>query len=255
MKRWCLFLLLILSGITFTASAQKELDVNWNPSKKDIAFYDARMQVVVPPFALTQVKNIIKEEAAKPAGADAVSDFDQSISKKTFKAMSTEEKFTYTMIHPEVYSQACAEQFYAKLPQKKIFAQLLSGFSGEEWSERQIDFLKQNRTEILVLLEQSIQQKAKIGLNFKDAYLRIEAWESIPFLITFYKKNKKDKDVLTLLMLLMEQAQFPAFKNSIIYQKLYGDDAGYEQWIDYTVANETLILNTAKAYYDSKNSK
>ncbi len=49
--------------------------------------------------------------------------------------------------------------------------------------------------------------------------------EMIPFPISTYNTDRKDHDILTLLMLLMQQNKYPVFVASASYAKLYGDKA------------------------------
>ena len=73
----------------------------------------------------------------------------------------------------------------------------------------------------------------------------------IPFLISTYNVNKKDHDILTVLMLLMLNNEYKEFMNSLSYKKLYGDKAGsYNAFLNFNVPNEELIIKRATDFYN-----
>jgi len=108
---------------------------------------------------------------------------------------------------------------------------------------------------VLGLIQELAAKTHELGLNYKSAILKINAWESIPFLIDFYRSNPKDKDILTTLLLLLKKAKIPDFERSKIYSKLYGSDVNYDSWINFSEANERYIIETAATYYKIKQGK
>jgi hypothetical protein len=74
----------------------------------------------------------------------------------------------------------------------------------------------------------------------------------IPFLIKTYNIDKKDHDILTVLMLLMKENQYKPFLASQSFRKLYGEEASYQAHLELNKANEELILKRAMDFYNGK---
>lgn len=229
--------------------AQDYKDVSWDaPRPQDSAYYSMRERNNTPPFGLAKVTKLIDRRLEDLPG-EALIDYDAGISNTEFERLTLEEKFTYTMIHPEVFSQACAERMFMFDPQRKIFGHLLFVYNGVFWSERQLGFMKKNRNKVVGWIMDLTSKNKELGLNYKSALVEIDAWESIPFLIDFYKRKPEDLDVLTTLMLMMSKDKSVDFQQSNVFKKLYGEDANYDSWIALTAANEKYILYTAQQYY------
>lgn len=220
----------------------------------DYTYYNERVRITVPPYGLSKVQKLIKDVAFKPfeygdAGISA-------LTAQQYKGLSFPEKFTYTMIYPEVYSQNCDVYIPYKDEEKKIFAQLPSWGNENYWSDRQLDFLREERDSVMVLIKESTLRSKKMGVNYKDAIVEINGWEMIPFIMKYFKSNPKDKDALTVLFLLMKKGEYLEFMKSSSYLKLYGNEKNhYEGWIDYNSANEALIFERAMGYYKEKNDR
>ena len=105
----------------------------------------------------------------------------------------------------------------------------------------------------MYLIKESTDRSKHMGVNYKDALLEINAWDFIPFLIKYYESNRKDKDVLTVLLQLMRKGEFEPFMKSTSFQKLYSSDYNYESYLDFNKANEALIIERANNYYKQKN--
>ncbi|WP_262919328.1 formylglycine-generating enzyme family protein [Niabella hibiscisoli] len=234
-------LLLTLIFCIFNLSAHSQMD----------AYREFRAQVSVPPYGLSKVKALIAK--IKPQSDEDNSDMGISpISKKEYEALALREKFTYTMIHPEMYAQNCAIFVPQTNEDQKIFGYLISWMDEETWSERQLQFLVQNRDSVMAIIKESVTRSKRMGVNYKDALVEINAWEMTPFLISYYKENKKDKDVLTTLMLLMKKGNYADFIKSKSYKNLYGVADNYETSMAFNKANEELTLQRALAYFNSK---
>jgi hypothetical protein len=233
-------------------SAQDHKDVSWvSPRPQDSAYYSMRERNNTPPFGLAKVKKLI-DQRLEDLPDEALIDYDAGISNAEFERLTLEEKFTYTMIHPEVFSQACAERMFIFDPQRKIFGHLLFVYNGVFWSERQVGFMKRNKDRVIGWITDLTSENKELGLNYKSALVEVDAWESIPFLISFYKRKPEDLDVLTTLMLMMSKDKSMDFQQSNVFKKLYGKDANYDSWIALTTANEKYILETAQQYYQRR---
>lgn len=211
-----------------------------------------RTKLIVPPYGLTKVKQLIagivyKEDPNN--GSDAGID---ALNITQFKALTLREKFTYVMIHAESTSQNCDIPEYQKDIEKKIFAHLLSGFNEAEWSQRQMDFLVENRDSVINLIKESVSRSKRMGVNYKEALLEINAWEAIPFIIEYAKSTPLDKDALTLLNLLMKRGEHSEFTKSTTFEKLYGKESNYYSYLNYNQANEDLIFKRATNYYQGR---
>ena len=146
-KIWACWLLL-LGFFSNSSFGQEYKDVAWNdPRPNDSAYYAMREKISIPPFGLKKVQRLV-EQRVKSLPDEALVDYDAGISSVNFDKLSFEEKFTYTMIHPEIYSQACAERMFVFDPQNKIFGHLFFVYNGVFWSERQLHFMKKNKKRV-----------------------------------------------------------------------------------------------------------
>lgn len=134
--------------------------------------------------------------------------------------------------------------------QTKIFGYLPDVFNEFNWSERQTQFLKDNRDSVMAWIRESVSKNNRVGINFKLALFQINAKEMIPFLVKTYKLNRKDNDLLTVLMLLMKEEKYNAFAKSAIYKKLYGEESNYQDFILTTKANQESIIKWASDFYN-----
>lgn len=220
------------------------------PAERDIAYVKYRAKVTVPPYGLAKVNKEIKE------ARDKIMDYDDGsilgISSKNFKALSLREKFTYCMIYPEVYSQNCDVYVPKEDEESKIFSQTMSWMNEVSWSERQLIFMRENRDSVMGLIRESTLRSKRMGANYKETIVELNAWEMIPFVIQYFQGNRKDKDALTVLLLLMKKGEYDEFMRSATYRKLYGKESNYESFINYSIANEELIINRARGYYEEK---
>lgn len=253
-KIWACWLLL-LGFFSNSSFGQEYKDVAWNdPRPNDSAYYAMREKISIPPFGLKKVQRLV-EQRVKSLPDEALVDYDAGISSVNFDKLNFEEKFTYTMIHPEIYSQACAERMFVFDPQNKIFGHLLFVYNGVFWSERQLHFMKKNKKRVIDLIMDQANRNQMLGLNYKTALIEIDAWESIPFLVSFYQKNPKDKDILTTLLQLLKKSASEEFEQSKIYNKLYGADTHYDSWINFSSANEAYIIESAQACYKKRQNQ
>jgi len=202
------------------------------------------------PYGLDTVKSLMKkvkfeeDSSGGDGGTEALDD-------KTYASLSFEQKFTYHMIHPESFSQNCDILPERKDEANRIYGHLPDIFGEYEWSERQLNFFKNNRLAVEKLMKPIIQKGNTIGANYEEAIVEMNAKEMIPFLIDYYNRQKKDHYILTVLMLLMKNNQYPEFMNSTSYTKLYGSEDGeYSAYLVYNKANEDLIFKRAMNFYN-----
>lgn len=225
-------------------TAQEEEWKEASPESK--AYHEYRLKTTIPPYGLPKVKALIK---------DIKEDEDTHLilPAKAYNALSLREKFTYHMIHAESYSQNCDVMPPIQDEQKKIMGYLPDAFDEYAWSDRQRKFLQDNKDSVMALIKESVNRSGRIGLNYKEAIVEMNALQMIPFLITFYKKDRKDHDILTVLLLLMKGVKYEPFAKSVTYTKLYGDNSSYTSFIQLNAANEELIFKRAMDLYNAMN--
>lgn len=246
-KRYWFTLVVLI--ITSTAMFAQE-DGEWKEaSAASQAYHTNRLKNTVPPYGLSKVKALIA--GIKATGGDSEIYFNV-LSPKKYQGLTLREKFTYHMIHPEVSSQNCDVSTPILEEDLKIFANLPDAFDEESWSERQFDFMISNRDSVLSLISESINRSKRVGLNYKIVIEHVNGWESIPLLIKTYKIDKKDHDILTVLIQLMKKNDYQPFMTSISYTKLYGGNSTHRSFIVFNQANEDLIIRRAEEFYNGR---
>ncbi|MFT3936761.1 MAG: hypothetical protein QM726_24260 [Chitinophagaceae bacterium] len=238
MKKYYSLLLLLISSTAFCQD-----DIYKEPSKESQAYHTFRTTITKPSYGLIKIQGQIAK--IKPNDDD-----ERIVNKQFYQSLSLREKFTYNMVHAESFSQNCDAIPPIQDEQKKIFAHLPDAFDEYNWSDAQIDFLKNNRDSVIVLMKEIISHKNLVGVNFKKAIVEINAKEMIPFLISTYMVAKKDHDILTVLMLLMSQNKYLPFVSSASYKKLYSDETNYYSWLQFNEANEALIIKRATDFHN-----
>jgi hypothetical protein len=233
----------VLSGIAF---AQDEGPMP-KPSAASRRYHDYRLVATEPSYGLAKVKAMIRKIKEDP-------DMNRRLSDKTFSSLSFDEKFTYSMMHAEDFSQNCEMMMPIEEEHTKIFAFIPGAFGGEQsWSEKQLTFLKKNRSKVIGLLRSTIRSHKRVGLNLKAAIWQLNATELIPDLATAFNRDTRDNDILTLMMLMMNEAKYKPFLDSTSYKKLYADEStSYKAYLTSNSANKQLILARAGAFYHSK---
>jgi len=241
MNKTVLLFVTLFSFISSTAQYSKE----WKePSKESQAYSQQREQITEPPYGLDKVEaliNVIKEDE----------EGNHVMDKKTYQSLTLRQKFTYHMLHAESYSQNCDGYPTLQDEHKKIFGHLPELFGEEEWSERQLKFFTGNKDSVIKLMKLCIEKDKRIGLNFKHAIVEMNAKEMIPFLVKIYDMERKDHDILTVLLLLMKNNEYEPFLASSSNKKLYGDDSRYyEAYLVLNKANQDLIIKRATDYHN-----
>jgi hypothetical protein len=240
--KYFLFLAALLSS--FFLNAQEE-EVWKEASPESQAYHQYRIKETMPPYGLPKVKALI-------AKIRSTEDEDLKLNHKEYETLTLREKFTYHMIHAESFSQNCDAMPPIQDEQKKIFGYLPDGFDEYSWSERQVNFLKKNKDSVLTLIKESVGRSKRIGANYKQAIVEMNAKEMIPFLIKTYNTDKKDHDILTVFMLLMKNNNYKPFMASASFKKLYGEEASYQAYLDFNKANEELILKRVMDFFNGR---
>ncbi len=226
------------------------------PVVENQGYHEYRMMNSVPGYNLPKIKKMISKLSRTPVNEKSgnTMEYYEALPDKDFDKLTEKEKFTYIMIHPERISQSqtgIQETVIVSDEDKKIFGYLPAVTDGTSWSDRQKDFLKKNSKTVLASIKESALKDSHIGLNYKRTLLEINSIEAIPFLIDFYtNKDKKDKDILTLLLNLVKNTRYHPFVRSNIYRDLYaGKSEDETSYIEYSPINEEYIIKTASNLY------
>ncbi len=239
-KKAPVFLLAVLVVSSALAQDVKESDVS--PATRRYREY--RLQTTEPSFGLRKVKALMK--GIKPDQED-----NARLASTAYNRLTTAERFTFCMIHPEAMSQNCDGMPWVVDEDRKIFAYPPSP-SDAVWSDRQLSFLHDHRSEVVRLLRTTIRSQSRVGGNLKQAIIEIRAVELIPDLIAAYNRDRKDQDILSTLMVLMKEGKDKPFSASATYRKLYGPDASYQAFVIANPANQKLTVDRATAFYRSR---
>jgi hypothetical protein len=177
----------------------------------------------------------------------------EALDEKTYASLSMPQKFTYNFIHPEAYSQNCDGFPYHEDTTHRIYGHLQDAFGEYEWSERQLNFFKNNRDTVLQLMRPFIERDNDVYDEFKETIVELNATEMIPYLVEVYNRKKNDHYILTTLLLLMKNNKYPEFMSSTSYTKLYGkpaNDNEYGAYLVFSKGNEDLIIQRAMNFYN-----
>ncbi len=215
---------------------------------KSRQYHDYRQVNSEPPFGLAHVKAVIAK-VDKQANTDS-----PAISPAMFAKLSTAEKFTYCMLHGDVFDQNCNGMPPFLGEEQKIFAFPCAPFWDQmKMSPMQASFLKAHRTACIGYIRTTMNSTHWCGPNLNAAIIDLKAYELIPDMVKLFNRDHKDQDLMSTFCVLMKNANFPEFKKSITYKKLYGDpDNSYKSFIDGNSANQQLCIKRAMDYYHSK---
>jgi hypothetical protein len=203
-----------------------------------LAYHAQRLKVSEPRFGLAKVEKLIGQLYG-PGVSDAV-----------WRSLPVDEKFTYTMIHGEVFAQNCAGMPIFAGEEHLIFAYPPNMIDfGQPWSERQTAFLHAHRAAVIGYLRDTIQRSGWIGVNVKQAIIELNAKELIPDILKVYVRDRKDLDILSTCLVLMKNAGYSGLTKSPIYLPLYGKDAGYQARVSANAVNRDLAEHLAMAFF------
>jgi hypothetical protein len=236
MKRFFPVLLLAAASTSLLAQEPDPKGI----TAKSKAYHEYRLVETAPSYGLKKVKALV-------AKIKTDKDDNPVLGLKAYDALSVSEKFTYCMLNAENFDQNCAEMPGILNEERKIFAFPAGPFYDQfNWSKRQEAFLKGHRGTVVQLLRATIKSHSRVGANLKQAIIDLDVYQLIPDLVAAYKRSTKDKDILSLLCVLMKNTSFKPFVVSPTYKTLYGDAAAsYKSYIDATPANESWLIHTA----------
>lgn len=180
-------------------------------------------------------------------------DDNRRLSDRAFNGLTSKEKFSYVLLHGEDFSQNCEPMPQVADEHKKIFRYFPSPFGDEAvWSDRQRAFLDNNPTKVIDMLKETLAKRQRVGTNLKQTVAYVKAKSLIPQIKAIYLKDHKDHDILTLFMLMMDDAKYKPFLSSTIYKTIYSEEASWQATIPFNKANEKTILDLATRFAVSK---
>jgi hypothetical protein len=239
-----------LLSVCVLATAYTSLFAQFDPpglTKTSKAYHAYRMVETAPSFGLAKVEALIKKLKAD-------SQDDQAMTVKQFNGLSISERFTYCLVHGEVFSQNCDGMPATLGEENMIFGHPLGPWGEQQqWSDKQKAFLHSNRATVISLLRATMRSKNRVGTNLKMAIIELDAYELIPDMVYVFSPTKKDNDILSTFFLLMRDGKFKPFLASATYTKLYaGGEASYRAFVVGNPENKQLTISRAMAYYKSR---
>jgi len=243
------FLLILPVFSVLTSLAQDETEYK-EASKESQAYHDYRMKVTRPPYGIEKVLSLIAKIKDEDLGSE---EYKSALSPKVYASLTLREKFTYNMVHGESYSQNCDAVPPIQDEQKKIFGHLPDLFGESSWTDSQEKFFINNSDTVVKLIKESVLRSKRMGLNYKHAIIVMNAIDMIPFLVSTYNTDRKDHDILTVLILLMKENKYQPFIASASHQKLYESKGDYSYYFAHIVlnkANEDLVIQRATEFYN-----
>lgn len=219
----------------------------------------------LPPFEPQKIQKLINT-TLKPEGlfidpetGEEMGEYwFEALSTANYEALSLSEKFTYNAIHGESFHQNCSPyEMPDAAKNKKIGIDFSFEFRDKSqsfWSERQIRFFHENRSDVLTLLKKTMQADAHVGENLKGIILEIEAYELIPILIEKLEIQPKDYNLLTLMIALMDKDGYIPLHQTDVYKAslMQKKTTYYTSLIPATKAYEEEVIKTARHYYLEK---
>lgn len=230
---------------------------NPRPSQKDIdaalAYHAYRQRTTEPPFNLAKVKALVASGQTAHLTSSPRADIGKTLPEAKFNKLSLEEQFTYNMLYPETWSQNCIGRGAEIHEANRIYRRAPVEFDAAYfWSEKQIKWFRSHRREVVGFLRRTIAARHDAGSNVKQAIVQIQGYELIPELIDLFRNNRKDKDLLSTMVTLMDNGKYKPFQTSDIGIKMVSPKAHAREPLAATKTNEDFILSQAKAYYDFK---
>jgi len=214
-----------------------------------VAYHSYRFYEAAPAYGLEKVRRLITNGKKEDQFEE---ELEPPLTTGQFGALSLEEKFTYVMIHPEEFNQACYIAPVVVGEEHLIFGRLPGPGAGlRQWSAGQRAFLKESKPELIELLKKEIGGHEHVGLNVKTAVADIDAYPLIPSIVAAANRNKKDLDLLTVLSILMKDGRYRPFENTDIYRKLYGPKSNDSVGVPDSVTTRNFIINQARAFYET----
>ncbi len=240
---FCLLYLLV----TCSYAIAQDTDEYKKVSEKSWEYHYSRLVTSEPPYNLEKIKGLIK----KVSHVEKDDGYTEELVNNIYFGLSLREKFTYHMVHPESYSQNCDGFPAVPDEEKKIFGELPEVYGEYGWSDRQLKFFTANRDSVLAYIKFYVTKEKHIALNYKQVIADVNGKELIPLLVSTYNIEKKDHDILTVLMLLMRDNEYPPFMVSLSFKKLYADkESSYQSFLNFNSANEELIIKRATDFYN-----
>lgn len=208
-------------------------------------FYEYRRFIIIPPAGSEKMQKLLDDSSLRFHYGQP-----RALPAEKYAALSLRDKFVYNIATGESFAQNCSMDMDPEHAETLLFAQLPPPFGEYRWSDRQYKFFKSNRDTVIAMIKEYGIMADHLGVNFKHVIVNLNATSLIPFLTSEFRMHSRDHDILTVLMLLMEQNHYSPFLKSPVYETLYGTrESSYRRTIALTRADQELIIRDANEFY------
>ena len=173
------------------------------------------------------------------------------LDSKDIEGLSNLEKFVYATEFPAEISQVCAIMMGPHDPQKHLVRDLKYQSSEAYFSESQDSVLIAMNNESIKFIKSCLPSMETLSGRYKELFLKLDSYKLIPGIIKMHKKQevgKKDNELLTILILKMEEDEFPEFMDSGILDKFEPTEEYYPDAIVLTPAIVEQIFELSRSY-------
>ena len=114
--------------------------------------------------------------------------WDKTITEEQFEDLSMESRLLYCMKFPESWDQICAPS--PSYDEGKVYSSLPFDDSGESWSNRQYEFIHDNRDFVVNTILDCVEEHHDLDLDGYNTLSALDAYEAIPILHDLYVRGE-----------------------------------------------------------------
>ena len=203
-----------------------------------------------------ELENLVLTDSVMSDWEDS---YEPMLAQRDWESLSKESRLLHCFKYMEDYEQNCAPSPAYK--DNQLFYDLPFG-DGEAMSDRQYDFIKENKSFVVDQLMDCIGKTHELDFNYFNVLLQLDAYESIPMLTGLYREGHVTNTyVLTLMIEFMREYQpYLDWSDNVGLFDPPDDlsDEENEMWgmyglsIDLTEEIELKILELSEAFYSSE---
>ena len=161
------------------------------------------------------------------------------------RKFSPDQLFIYCTQYPEEFSQVCAMPIEMDHPESTLYERRLFMAELEQFSRRQDSLLALDRKGTLDRISQCIRSTSVMSTRFRRVFLQLEAVELISDVIWLYEQSK-EPDLLTLLVNLMNDADFKPYQSSELKARFRPDEDWRFMYQPLTTDVEREVISLAQ---------
>jgi hypothetical protein len=167
-----------------------------------------------------------------------------------FRQLTTKEHLYYHLAYPEEWSQNCAEMYFAAGNVKAIARYLPFADDGLYVSDRQARYVENNRDSVTYWLKAFLKDRKALTTHMLNLITDFKLKVAIPDMVRIYRSQAtKDDLILTALIQMMEQAQYPGWTQSKLAKEGWDDDMDV---LELSQVNADMVLMYAEKYANGK---